>query len=268
MKKIAAFIKDIEDAKLNYNFFDINCWMPFNEPNLFLSINTMEEYLSILRSSGIKKLVISNKNSISSNPILGNDEIIKIASNYKDLYVGAILVPEIEFSKGNMNTYIDKLVKEKVVLIRMFPKKLNYSLKKWQIGNTLEYLQYKHLPLMLWHTETTWDTINEICEAYPKLPVIIDGNEKKLLYHNRSYIALLKKHKNIYIETHNFVQYLGYEYIVGKMGIDRFLFGSNFPDNSPDSSVLPIITASINEISRLNIISENFFNLVKDIRIN
>jgi predicted TIM-barrel fold metal-dependent hydrolase len=266
MKKIAELVQDMGKGKKNYDFFDINCWIPYNKNDSFSKFDNMEEYLSALYSFGVKCAVISNERGFSCNPFIGNEEILALANEYKNIYVGAVLAPEIGFVQKNMRGYIDKLVEQKVVLVRMFPKKLNYSLKKWQVGDILEYLEYKRFPLMIWHTETDWDTINEVCAEYPELPVIIEGNDKKLIYYNRAYIALMTKHKNLYIETHNFVQYLGYEYVVGELGINRLIYGSYFPYNSPNSSMLPIMTANINHSEKCNISGGNLLDLVRNIR--
>jgi len=263
MKKIADMICDMESEKRNYDFFDINCWLPFDNREAFSKIGTRDEFIRELSSYGIRRAVVSNRRSFTCSPFVGNEELISWIGNCENLFAGAVLSPEIGFPPNELHKYIDKLIEQKVVLVRLFPKKLNHSLKKWQMGDIFSYLEYRNVPLMLWHTETDWDTISEICSEYPNLEIIIEGNDKKLLYHNRNYVQLLRRHHNLYIETHNLVQYLGIEYIAGQLAIDRLVFGSYFPFNDPNSAIFLLMAADIDKKLKRKIAGENLCNLLK-----
>lgn len=266
MKEITDMIGKMKNEKEKLDFFDINSWMPINNQKALKYINTREEFIDRLSSQGIRRAIVSNERSCTCSPFVGNQELVSWVGGCENLYAGAVLAPEVGYAPHELHNYIDELIEQKAILIRMFPKKLSHSLRKWQMGDILSYLEYKKLPLMLWHTETDWDTISEICLEYPGLSIIIEGNERKLLYHNRSYLQLLKLYKNLYIETHNLVQYLGFEYITGQLSIDRLIFGTYFPFNDPNSAILPVITSDIRDDVRYKIASGNIQNLISNIR--
>ena len=197
--------------------------------------------------------------------MLSGQTLIKQIEVYENLYGSIILAPELSFAKKDVHNYLDKMVENKVVAIRMFPETFNHSMKKWQIGDILNYMQYKKLPLLLWQTQTDWDIIQEICEDYSDLPVIIEGNDQKLLYHNRFFIPLLQKHNNFYLETHNLIQYMGIEYIVNDLGINRLIFGTYFPFNDPDAAMMMITHADIDENIKHKIANRNLMMLIDNI---
>lgn len=266
MKEIAAMVCDMNVEKAEYEFFDVNCWLPFNDSESFSPIVTMDAFESELSFYGIKCAVVSNSRCFTCSPTVGNDELISWTGSADSLYAGAVLAPEAGFVPYELHKYIDRLIENKVVVIRMFPKKLNHSIKKWQTDDIFSYLEYKKLPLMLWHSETDWDTLSEICSQYPDLNVIVEGNDKKLLYHNRDYLQLLKRYNNLYIETHNLVQYLGLEYITGRLSVDRLIFGTYFPFNDPNSAILPVLSADINDTVKHRIAGGNLYNMINNIK--
>ena len=46
--------------------------------------------------------------------------------------------------------------------------------------------------------------------------LIVEGNDVKLLYHNRNYLALLRQCPNLYLETHNLVLYSEIEHLAAR----------------------------------------------------
>jgi len=163
---------------------------------------------------------------------------------------------------------IDFFIRHRAAAVRLFPKKMNYSLAGTETEAILCALEERRLPLMVWHTETTWAEIDAVCGRHPGLPVIIDGSDKKLLYHNRVYIPLLLKHPNLYLETYNFIQYMGYEALVNKYKIDRLVFGTNYPANSPLAPLYMLLSADIPETAKEKILNGNMKRLVSGIKLD
>ena len=163
---------------------------------------------------------------------------------------------------------IDFFIRHRAAAVRLFPKKMNYSLAGAETEAILCALEGRRLPLMVWHTETTWAEIDAVCGRHPNLPVIIDGSDKKLLYHNRVYIPLLLKHPNLYLETYNFIQYMGYEALVNKYKIDRLVFGTNYPANSPLAPLYMLLSADIPETAKEKILNGNMKRLVSGIKLD
>ena len=229
---VESYRRDLERQE----FFDLNAWCGLAPGNGFYQPETWEQIIRDLRQCGIDRAVIS-----------------------------MVLVPDITFPGGAGLRYIDEKVEQGFVIARMFPKKLNHSMRKWQVGEILAHLEHRRLPLMLWHNEVSWDLVESICQDYPDLPVIIEGNDVKLLYHNRNYLALLAGHPNFYLETHNLVLYSEIESLA-EISADRLLFGTYFPYNTPHASLLPILRARLPEEVKDNLASGNLERLLGQIR--
>jgi len=177
-----------------------------------------------------------------------------------------VLVPDIALARGSPEAYIDAKIDERFVIARMFPKTLKHSMKPWQVGDMLTHLEARRLPLMLWHNEVSWDLVEGLCQGYPELPIIVEGNDVKLLYHNRNYLALLKHCPNLYLETHNLVLYAEIDHLAGQIAPDRLLFGTYFPYNTPHPALFSILRARVPEAVKDQLAAGNLERLLAQIR--
>ncbi|MGI6113626.1 MAG: amidohydrolase family protein [Mahellales bacterium] len=265
-KQLDVIIDEFKQSKGKYEFFDVNFWLTATALRTFYPITNVEMLVSEMKKHAIEKAVVTNSECIEYDPFKGNKDLLECIKDYDKLYGGIVVAPELSFGERVIADYMDQMIENKVVVVRMFPKRLNHTMSKWSVGEILKYMEHRRLPLMLWHTEVNWDIVDGICNEYKELPVIIEGNDQKLLYHNRSFIPLLLKHKNLYIETHNFIFYNGFEYMVNDLKIDRFIFGSYFPFNDPNASMMTITHGDIDEDVKFKIAGRNLQTLIDNIR--
>lgn len=246
-------------------FFDINCWWDATHFKTFHPIQSFDQQKREMRAAGITRAVVTNAECLKYDPLSGNEEMARLINGDESLYGAMLLTPEMASSEVMLKEYIDRKIGQKFVAARLFPKKMNHSMKKWQVGGMVEHLATRRLPLILWHNEVSWDFVDELCSSFPELPVIIEGNDVKLLYHNRNYLALLKRHPNFYIETHNLVLYSEMDTIVSERGDEQLLFGSYQPYNTFDAAMLPITAGKMDEKSKLKIARQNLMRLIEQI---
>lgn len=263
---IDELVESYKKSKAGFRFFDANCWIGSTQVDCFKTAESISEIVNELARFKIDEAVVSNMKCLEYNPLEGNIELIEKIGSCPNLYGSMVLVPEAGFSGRDIRNYIDRMMERKIVIARMFPRMLYHSMNKWQIGEILSYMEYKRLPLMLWHTEVGWDTVQSICDEYRNLPVIIEGNDKKLLYHNRFFIPLLQKLENLYIETHNLIQYMGIDCLANTEGIHRMLFGSYFPFNDPNASMMMVTHACVSEKLKNEIAGGNLRMLIDNLR--
>lgn len=264
-KLLESRVEEYKKDKEKYNFFDINCWWDISNNTTFHMIDSFGQLRKELKYHYICKAVITNAECLKYDTFTGNESTKVLIEDSEDLFGCMVLAPEMIYSGVGIKKYIDEKVEQRFVAARMFPKMNHHSMKKWAVGEILEYLEYKKVPLILWHNEVSWDFVESLCREYKDLPVIIEGNDVKLLYHNRNYIPLLKKYKNFHIETHNVIIYSEIDYLTSKISDDNLIFGTYFPYNTPDASMMPITAASINEVSKYKIAGQNLQRLIDNI---
>lgn len=238
--------------------FDCNIWLDAGEKNLLAGPDAAAKKYN--PSAGVYSTALSyTKSPEAANEYLTRENQKNPGRHFA--YAAAPLMRGADICE-----IIDSLINENAACIRLFPKKSNYSLSGGETERLLSAMENRRLPLMIWHTETTWGEIDKICGRHPELPVIVDGNDKKLLYHNRAYIPLLLKHPNLYLETFNLIQYMAYETLVNKYEIDRFVFGTNYPSNSPLAPLYMLLLSDIPEETKEKILNGNMKNLIANIK--
>jgi len=262
---LASLVEQYRTNKAKYCFFETNCWHASNIGEQLMPVSGIDQLRHELAGHHIHDALLTNAYCLSYNAGVGNEQLLELIKEMNNWYGAIVWVPELASTRQELEVYLDRMIAGKIAAVRMFPKKLNHSLKNWQVGDVLAAMEARRLPLMLWHMETNWDTIQEICASYPKLPVIVEGNDQKLLYHSRSFIPLLAACPNLYIETHSLIQHGIIEHLVNERGIDRLLYGSYFPYNDPDSAMMMITDADIPEHAKYNIAGGHIRRLISQI---
>ena len=246
--------------------FDVNCWLgrPF-EPAI-ASLAGLDDFKAALERCGIRRAVVSHTTCVRHGAMEGNRELLESIRRDRDLVAAATLVPEMA-SGSRWTDLLRSMVADGTRVVRLFPRSHNFLLADEYLGGMLEEIQRMRLPLMIWHTETTWPEIGGLCEKYPDLPVIVEGTGRKLFYDNRTYYPLLERCRNLFLETHNLTNYLGLDDLVKRFGSGRFIFGSYFPHLDPNSSIMPISDGEMEEDDRRNVAHGNLERLLAEVRL-
>ena len=263
---IGALVESYQQDTQSRRFFDLNLWCNLSPQNAFYQPKSFEEILREIRRCGIDRAVVTNAACIEYDPLNGNEGTARLIQDQPDLFGAMVLAPDISLGGGSAEAYIDEKIEQRFVIARLFPKRLHHSMKEWQIGGILAHLERRRLPLMLWHNEVSWDLVEGLCQTHPELAVIVEGNDVKLLYHNRSYLALLEQCPNLYLEMHNLVLYAEIDHLAGQVAPDRLLFGTYFPYNSPHPALLPILGARVPEAVKDKLATGNLERLLSQIR--
>ena len=119
--------------------------------------------------------------------------------------------------------------------------------------------------MAVWHTETSWDEVAAVCQAHPRLPVIVEGPLRKLLYHNRIYHRLLEQFSNFHLEIHNLVGYLGLDYAVRRFGSRQLIFGTFFPHEDPNVPMMLVTHGAFSPADQENIAHGNMERLMEQV---
>jgi len=259
-------VDEYMEQRKRYGFFDLNCWWNYTESRMFRTHSTFDRLIMELGTYDIRKAVVTSYECLRSDPVKGNESLAENIKDHDDIYGSMVLVPDISIRGSDAGRYIDRKLEQGFVCARMFPKTLKHSMKDWLIKDILDHLERRKVPLILWHNEVSWDFIEALANSRKKLPVIIEGNDVKLLYHTRNYIPLLMQNENIYIETHNLVLYSEIEYLAGRVCADKLIFGTYYPYNSPDATILTITSGRMDEEIKYRIAHINLERLISEIR--
>lgn len=156
---------------------------------------------------------------------------------------------------------IDSHLLEKSKAVRIFPIHHNFSLRDSKILRNLSMLEKNNKPLIiqgrvLWKDKCNlpFNEIKELAEKFPNLKIIISGvNYGETL----NIMRFVKPFDNIYIAISYFQPLNGVELLVKKLGSGRVLFGSAYPLNYLESSLLKVLMANLSEEDKERILYLN-----------
>jgi hypothetical protein len=151
--------------------------------------------------------------------------------------------------------------------VRIFPKSHHFPLNDWCIGSLCEWLTDRRMPLFIWHTELDWPSIYQIAKTFSKLPIVIETQVQKILYHTRPLFALMRHCGNVFLELSNFVGLGFIEYAVREFGAERLIFGSFLPVNDPLVAMGMVLDAEIPLKQKALIAGENLRRLTSEVRV-
>lgn len=248
------------------DIFDTALWWAPQNVDTFEPYTDWETQLAAWRNFGIKGGLVTAQTSAKYDAATGNEEILRLIGGYKDIFACIVLTPEMFWNATAGRRYVEEMRKGGAAAARIFSGEYHHSTQEYAIGPMLDLLEALGMPLLVWHIDTGWDAMDRICTNHPKLKLVVESRDRKLLYHMRDYVSLMRRHENFYVETHNLVLFREIENICSIVGDGQLLYGSYFPYMNADFSLYPIYAAEIPEESKLKIFAGNarrIFN-VKD----
>ena len=260
-----SIVSDYNKQKKELDFFDVNLWWDPTFYTCFEMWSNFDEFYRSLKVSGISRAVLSLGESVRYTELSGNEHLKGFLQKYDGLYGAMVLTSDYLFTGEDVTKTIDEMVESGVRIIRMFPRTNRHPFKKSAIGDIFAHLNRRRIPLMLWHAEVSWDTIESLCADFPDMPVIIEGNDVKLLYHNRFYVPLYKKYPNFYLETHNLIIFKELDILAG-IDPSKLLFGSYHQYNNPNAAMASVILAELDDQTKRQIAHGNLEALIDGIR--
>jgi predicted TIM-barrel fold metal-dependent hydrolase len=158
-----------------------------------------------------------------------------------------VLATEPEFVHERLEDHVDEMLDAGVRAARILPDEGPWAgplrLSLYSLEKVFERLSGRRVPLLIpaehLHTPQAaatfgFDRIDEICRAFPQLPLVL-LNPK---YNSQSeLIALMRRHKNLHFTISTYGLFRQVESAVKMFGADRLLFGSGMPQLDPSLPV-------------------------------
>jgi hypothetical protein len=264
-ERIAQLIDEYRHARDSLAFLDCNLWLGRPPNPEFVTDFSLDALRKRMARYSIQGGVVTHFASLTYGQIWGNDAVLR-ALDGTGLWSGIVLVPQMFDPEPKGRAYLSDAVARGARVARIYPTEHRFSVADWCAGALLQALADSRMPLMVRHTQISWDEIHRICEARPNLTVIVEAVEQKILYHNRRLYPLLEHHPNLRLELHNFVGYLAVEDVVRRFGAHHLVFGSYMPVADPNAPMMLLTHARTPLEEKRRIARDNLAELVEAVR--
>ena len=268
----------MDKINIDSDIYDCNAWFGVNYLNNELSVNKkdLEHYLNYFkRNKKRPKVFLNHYFSLFYDPMDGDGILEKIIKENESFY-GVLIFPNYFISREkDFEKYLIDKFQSGFKIIRLYPKTHKYSINYWAFDSIYSILDKFRFPIMINLEEIDitgnkaidWKIFIEISNNYPNIPLIIDGGESKELMYKNYFYQLLKKSKNIYLETHNLLAFNQIEDITYNFGSLGLIYGSYFPYFSKQLSFERVKYSRISDNDKLNILSNNIKGIIERIEI-
>jgi uncharacterized protein len=149
--------------------------------------------------------------------------------------------------------------------VRLYPRTHAYPLADWCTGSLCTWLSERRIPLFLQHTEFDWSSLRALALKFTELPIVVESQPRKILYHTRPLFLLLKECRNVHLEISNFAGAGFLDHAAREFGPERLLFGSFMPVSDPFVPMGMVLDGDLGEADKALIASGNLRRLVEGV---
>ncbi|HPO07164.1 MAG TPA: amidohydrolase family protein [bacterium] len=252
-------------------FFDVNVQVgPLTVPQPWHRDQTAKGTLDLMDRFGIDEALVVHTLSREGHPSRGNQRLCEEIQGMKRLHPSWTILPPGGPEFVPPDRCIELMGDNEVSAARVVAKYAGGGVPleiPW-MGKWYEALAEKRIPLLLdmnhtspFYNEFPWMTIDRICEAFPKLRLVLLGAGYRI---QRDLYAMLAKHENLYMDIGFYCLQAGIEDLVFRFGANRFLFGSYLPHYSPGGPKFALTYADLPFEDRQKIAGGNLKRLLSE----
>jgi len=215
--------------------------------------------------AGIGKAIVSHSAMLDFDPIAGNNQLIAEIENCRDRLIPSwVILPEITDREFACDCFFSRMKNEKVHILRAYPHVNRYLLNSIVMGEQLKIISECKIPLYL-ETRYGYEYIYSLLSEFPEMTIILTNigcwPSGRFIY------PLLNHYPNVYLETGDLTMLRGYEEITSKFGVERLLFGTNFPTNSMGCALSALMNSTLSLRQKESIAENNLTRLLEEVRL-
>lgn len=162
--------------------------------------------------------------------VAGNREIMAHACANERLFGVSVVIPGLKYELTEGDQYLYMLYSNGMRAFKMFPRSCDHEFSPFSLEDTAVFMMEKKIPLMADLSQISVENLRQVLQAFPGLNVILCG---PYWSDNRNLFRLMEKFGNLHFEISanqsNNILSICKRYF----GLDRVLFGTDFPNKSP-----------------------------------
>ncbi len=247
--------------------WDLNCQVG-RWPSAELLYHDVAGLVTRMDELGVARAVVSHTHSRHYDPATGNATLMAElaaapASARWRLWPGWVLVPPITEEQGTADELDAALEANAIRVVRLYPRDHNYSLGTPEAAELLALLERRRAITLIDLEQTSWEEFDRVAGAYPALPLVAGHIGYRGL---RRMAGVLARRPNVHIDLSFFSSHQGLEWVVGKYGAGRVLFGTGAPVADGGGAVTRLRLSHLDDAAQAAIGAGNLRQLLEQVR--
>ena len=252
---------------MNLELCDINLYIGRPTREVYDPACNAGELEKRLDGYGISQALVYHVAEKDASPVTGNALTSQAIAGHERLWgCWTILPPQTREVMKDGEDFFAQMKQQRIAALRAFPGPHNYLLCRTVFGRWLDEVSVRRIPLLLsLEKGVSWLVAYQLLEQYPQLTCVLC--DIGIWGVDRYTWPLLENYPNVYLDTSLVaLEDGGMEATVARYGAERLLFGTDFPERYPESSILQLIHAEISDDDKRKIGAGNFKRLICNIQ--
>jgi uncharacterized protein len=251
---------------LELRFFDCNAF--FGRPMIrpLAPVASAEELLAEMDRAGIDRALVWHIAQHDASPQAGNALLAAAIQPYPRLAGCWTLLPAQTHELAPSPAFFEQMSAARVAALRVFPLAHHYLLNSVSMGDWLETMVARRIPLFLSLPRgLDWDIVYALLAEFPQLTCVLCDHG--CWGEDRRFRPLLERYPRTYVDTAQYLLDGGIEALVADYGSDRLLFGSGFPESYFGGMMLALRHARISDAAKKAIAAGNLERILGEASI-
>lgn len=214
--------------------------------------------LAAVKSHGVTKSLTLSTLGIFHSYTDGNAETLAECNGKEELLPAATIDPRGYF--GGLK-HIPELISKGFRLFRFFPGEQGWPLDHAAFEDILDELEPTSVPVMINSGRTGDASALAHILGGKRHPLILEGIVFETL---AEAVSVMKKHDNIYVETHGLVAPGALRFLAEQVGADRIIFGSDCPRSSLAGALRCVQESGLSQQDSEKVLGGNIKRLIGD----
>lgn len=239
--------------------FDACCGFGGKVPGMRAAVSAEELAGEMARLSIERALVRTAPEELDSDTAATNAALMKACDDLAGLVPCPVVIPDAAGeTMGEQQPAW--LIGHGAGAVCIRPERDYWALSEWACGGLLAALEDRNVPVFCKEQEVPLEQVADLARRHPRLPIILAGVGYRCL---RVVVPMLENFANVHLALGwAFSLNRGIEELTRRLGADRLLFGTGFPETEPAAAVTQLMYADISHDERALIGSGNLERLV------
>ena len=211
-------------------FFDCNAFFGLPMIRPLAPVATAEELVAAMDRNGVERALTWHIAQHDVSPQAGNALLADGIRDQPRLVGCWTILPNQAREFPPLPTFLEQMRQANVRALRVFPSSHRYLVNAVSMGDWLEALVARRIPLLLSRRRgVEWRDVYALLAEFPDLVCVICDHG--CWGEDRMFRPLLERYPNTYVDTAQYLLDGGIESLVADYGAQRLLFGSGFPES-------------------------------------
>jgi uncharacterized protein len=211
-------------------YFDCNAFFGLPAQRPLAPVATAEALLEEMDRAGVARALVWHIAQHDVAPLTGNHLLAQAIAPHSRLYGCWTVLPNQAREFPAPAPLFEQMRANRIVALRVFPDSHRYLLNAVSMGELLEPMAARYIPLFLSvRRGISWRGVYDILAEFPTLTTVVCDHG--CWGEDRMFRPLLERYPNVAVDTAQYLLDGGIEALVADYGPERLLFGSGFPES-------------------------------------